>query len=257
MLIHGFPTASWDWHRVWPTLTSLGPLLAPDLLGFGYSAKPHPYPYSLRDQAQLILALCRQHNIEQVHVLAHDYGDSVAQELLALTQENLADELKIQSVYLLNGGIVPGQHRPRPVQKLLLGPLGPLVARCINLSTFRRSFAAVFGPQTQPDLADLAACWQLLEQHGGRRVMPAVSQYQRERRRYKDRWVNALRDASCPTGAYIGELDPVSGAHMADSLSRLCPDLHLTRDANIGHYPQLEAPDALSQAYLAFRKGDE
>ncbi|MFK7956679.1 MAG: alpha/beta fold hydrolase, partial [Lysobacterales bacterium] len=59
--------------------------------------------------------------------------------------------------------------------------------------------------------------------------------------------------APCPTGAYIGDLDPVSGAHMAEALSRRCPELRITRNSSIAHYPQLEAPKGVSAAYLAFR----
>src|SRR5215218_11392351 len=39
LLIHGFPTASYDWHRVWPALAERYSLYALDLLGFGLSAK--------------------------------------------------------------------------------------------------------------------------------------------------------------------------------------------------------------------------
>lgn len=252
LVIHGFPTASWDWHAIWPTLQTLGPLVAPDMIGFGYSAKPRDYRYSIRDQAQLCLSLCRELGINRVHLLAHDYGDSVAQELLSLAPP----ELEILSAYLLNGGIIPDQHRPRPVQRLLIGPLGPLVARLMSRKRFYRSFAEVFGPDTQPSEAELAACWQLIEQHGGRRVMAAISQYIRERAEHGERWINAVRDASCPVGALIGELDPVSGAHLADALEQECPNVQLTRDPTIGHYPQLEAPESVSRCYLRFRTGD-
>ena len=39
LLIHGFPTASWDWHKVWHPLAARYRLIACDMLGFGYSAK--------------------------------------------------------------------------------------------------------------------------------------------------------------------------------------------------------------------------
>ncbi|MFT7289108.1 MAG: pimeloyl-ACP methyl ester carboxylesterase [Halieaceae bacterium] len=41
-LIHGFPTASWDWWKVWPALNENYRLVALDLFGFGFSAKPLP-----------------------------------------------------------------------------------------------------------------------------------------------------------------------------------------------------------------------
>ena len=36
LLIHGFPTSSWDWAKIWPRLSSDYRLIAMDMLGFGY-----------------------------------------------------------------------------------------------------------------------------------------------------------------------------------------------------------------------------
>ncbi|MCP5483006.1 MAG: alpha/beta fold hydrolase, partial [Spirochaetales bacterium] len=40
LLIHGFPTSSFDWIYVWPELAKRYRLVAADLIGFGFSAKP-------------------------------------------------------------------------------------------------------------------------------------------------------------------------------------------------------------------------
>src|SRR5688572_2686313 len=128
LLLHGFPTAAWDWHALWPELAARGPLVALDLIGFGLSAKPRDHAYSLRDQADLCEALLRACGAQRYHVLAHDYGDSVAQELLA-RQHDAGPRPRLVSVCLLNGGLFPEAHRARPVQRLLASPLGPWLAR--------------------------------------------------------------------------------------------------------------------------------
>src|SRR3954463_14172261 len=62
LCIHGLPTASWDWHRLWPHLTdSFARVLAPDMIGFGFSAKPTEHTYSIFDQADLHEKLLREH----------------------------------------------------------------------------------------------------------------------------------------------------------------------------------------------------
>ena len=53
LLIHGFPTASWDWEPVWPDLLKRYRLLTLDMIGFGYSDKPRDYTYSIMDQADI------------------------------------------------------------------------------------------------------------------------------------------------------------------------------------------------------------
>ncbi len=126
LLIHGYPTASYDWHKVWPGLAERYSLVTLDMLGFGMSAKPPNARYPIGLQADLCEALLQQHGIVQPHVLAHDYGDTVAQELLAREREG---RLRLASVCFLNGGLFPETHRARPIQKLLANPLlGPLLA---------------------------------------------------------------------------------------------------------------------------------
>lgn len=83
--LDGFPTASWDWHRIWPSLIDHFTVVAPDMLGFGFSAKPRKHPYSILGQGDLAEALLRHVGLghAEVHLRAHDSGDTVAQELRA------------------------------------------------------------------------------------------------------------------------------------------------------------------------------
>ena len=54
LLIHGFPTASWDWSRLWQPLINSGrQLIALDMLGFGLSDKPANHTYNMMDQAEV------------------------------------------------------------------------------------------------------------------------------------------------------------------------------------------------------------
>src|SRR5687768_4425762 len=102
LCIHGFPTASWDWHELWDTLCGrFACVVAADMIGYGFSAKPRGYRYSVPDQADLHEGLLRQLGIRRVHVLAHDFGDTVAQELIARHDERLAQgdtSLALESV---------------------------------------------------------------------------------------------------------------------------------------------------------------
>ena len=40
VLIHGYPSASWDWEGMWQALTQRYYVITLDMLGFGFSAKP-------------------------------------------------------------------------------------------------------------------------------------------------------------------------------------------------------------------------
>lgn len=241
LLIHGFPTASYDWHRVWPELVKRFRVIAPDMIGFGFSAKPSRYDYSLFDQADLHVALLAKLGIERARVLAHDYGDTVAQELLARDAD-------IHSVCFTNGGLFPESHRPRLVQKLLRSPIGPLVARAVNERAFRRSFAPIFA--VKPSDEELAEYWQLVSSDGGARISHKLIGYISERRENRARWVGAIVQARVPVRFINGIEDPLSGAHMVARYRELVPNPNIVELHGIGHYPQVEAPEALMSAFL-------
>lgn len=250
LLIHGYPTASYDWHPVWDALAARYSLLALDLLGFGLSDKPPGHRYSVAEQADLCQALLESEGVARVHLLAHDYGDTVAQELLAREAEG---RLAIASACLLNGGLFPETHRARPVQKLLAAPvIGAVLSRAMNRRGFSRTMRGIGGrvPPSQQDLDDL---WLLLERDGGRQALARLIGYMEERRRNRARWVGALTAGRVPLRCICGAVDPVSGAHMAARYRELVPDPDVVLLDDVGHYPQLEAPERVLEAYFAFR----
>jgi len=252
LLIHGFPTASWDWEALWPALVARYRVCTLDMIGFGFSAKPKRYAYSLLDQATLFETYLQSAGIGAYHVLAHDYGDSVAQELLARQREP-GVRAQLRSVAFLNGGLFPETHRPAAIQRLLLSPLGPLVARLTTRARLGANFRAIFGARTPPDEVWIDACWRLITANDGRAIMPRLIRYLRERKTQRARWVGALADAALPLKLIDGASDPISGAHMAERYRELVPNADITLLDGIGHYPQVEAPDAVLAAYAAFR----
>ncbi|KJU77690.1 alpha/beta hydrolase [Ectopseudomonas oleovorans] len=251
LLIHGFPSASWDWHRLWAPLAERYRVIACDMLGFGYSAKPRGHAYSLLEQADLQQELLAHIGERRpLHVLAHDYGDSVAQELIARHQEG---QLQLASCVFLNGGLFPETHHPVRVQKLLLGPLGPLIGRLFSRRKLAQSFARIFGPHTQASEAELDALWQLVAYNNGPAVMHRLIRYMPERRQQRQRWVTAMQATTLPMRVIDGAFDPISGAHMVARYRELIADADTVLLDGIGHYPQLEAPAEVLEHYLQFR----
>ena len=245
LLIHGFPTASYDWHRLWPTLAEYHSLIAPDMIGFGFSAKPRDYRYSIMDQANLFEGLLADRDIRECRVLAHDYGDTVAQELLA---RQLEDRLafRITAVDFLNGGLIPDAHRPRLIQKLLISPLGPLVSRLINERSFRRSFEQILAIPLPEE--EMAAIWALVSHDHGTRIAHRLIRYMAERKQHAQRWVGALQRSTVPLRLIDGIEDPVSGGHLVARFRELVPNATVIELPGVGHYPQLEAPEQVLAA---------
>jgi pimeloyl-ACP methyl ester carboxylesterase len=250
LLVHGFPTAAWDWSWIWDRLATRRRVIACDMLGFGFSAKPRA-GYSLLRQADLQQALLAQHGVDDCDAVVHDYGVSVGQELLARQNEGRLP-FRMGRIAFLNGGLFPALHRPRLIQQLGAGPLGPLVGALLSERRFGRSLAAVFGADTQPGAEELAAFWRLLTFNNGHRRLHPLLGYMRERRQHRQRWEDALRQARIPLTLINGGADPVSGAHLYAHWRGLLPQAGGVLLPSIGHYPQCEAPEEVLRALLAF-----
>ncbi|RMH19868.1 MAG: alpha/beta hydrolase, partial [Gemmatimonadetes bacterium] len=127
--------------------------------------------------------------------------------------------------------------------------------RAYNRRAFTRSLRAVFGRARPPDEGTIEALWYLLRFGGGLRVVHRTIRYLHERRRLRDRWVEALVRCEVPLRFVVGMEDPVSGAAMAERYEALIPTPDIVRLGGIGHFPQLEAPDAVLAAFEAWVEG--
>lgn len=257
VLVHGFPTSSWDWYRLWPGLTARHRVLAMDLLGFGSSSKPRDHRYRIGEQADLVEAMIARAGFTRCRLLAHDYGVTVAQELMARRRDGKL-AVALDGVCLLNGGLFPETHRPLRTQRLLASRLGPLLALVIGQRRFAASMRAIWGSAPLPD-DELDAMWTLVSHDRGVRALPALLGYIAERRAHRERWVGALTDPArmadgdgrLPVRLICGLADPISGAHMAARYRELVPEPDVVELPGVGHYPQLEAPEAVLAAVLA------
>jgi pimeloyl-ACP methyl ester carboxylesterase len=253
LLIHGFPTSSHDWASIWDELIMRYHVIALDLLGFGRSAKPLVANYSIFLQADIVDQLLRHLVAKTFHVLAHDYGDTVAQELLARDLEK-PGRPKLASMCFLNGGLFPETHRPLLMQKLLLSPLGAIAARLSSKRLFAKNMRAIFGANTPPSDAFIVQSWDLLCTNNGKHVLPKLIHYVRERVTQRERWVGAMQKTTVPLKLIVGMDDPISGAHMVRRYEQLITAANVSALPGIGHYPQVEASLAVLREYFEFRQ---
>ncbi|TQV73159.1 alpha/beta hydrolase [Aliikangiella marina] len=248
LLIHGFPTSSWDYTHVWGVLAEKFRLVTLDMIGYGFSDKPKNFHYSIKRQVDIIEQILESLSIEQCHVLSHDYGDSVAQELLARDLES--DHKKVLSLIMLNGGVIPESQRPVLLQKLLLGPFGFIISRLTSYSRFKKNFDKICAVKLPEE--EIRTYWELTQLQDGVFRIPKVIQYIKERKQNRDRWVGALQNARCPICFINGLEDPVSGKYMVESFKKLVEKAEVVELENIGHYPQVESPELVLKSANQF-----
>lgn len=83
IFLHGIPTWSFLWRAVAPALAERRHVVAPDLLGYGNSAKQDGFDRSLRAQEAMLDALLDHLGVEAVSLVGHDIGGGVALRLAA------------------------------------------------------------------------------------------------------------------------------------------------------------------------------
>lgn len=255
LILHGYPYNSFEWFKVWPELTGRFKVITFDLPGLGFSDKPQKHTYSFEAYAQLTNALLKHLEIKEVHILAHDLGVSVAQELLALNQDRKND-FTILSIAFVNGGLFTSVYKPRLIQVLLSKspkPIGGLLAKLITKKTTNAAVKKLFGPHTQPTEEFLDKQWEILNYNNGKSITHLIGKLVFDKINYQMRWIAAMQTTHIPLCYICGPLDPNSGTHMADEYIRLIPKANVKFLSNhIGHWPQLEAPEDFLSLYFLF-----
>ncbi len=254
LLLHGFPSSSYDWRLLLDELPGRN-VLAFDFLGFGLSAKPRSHDYSLFWQADLTEELVRRYgNGQPVFVLAHDMGTSVANELMARDLEGRL-EMDVAGILLFNGSMVLEKASPTPAQKLLRSPLGSLVARLSSERFFRHQFGSVFSTAHPLSDEEAADQWSLVCHHGGRTLGHRLVSYMDQREEHAERWHGAIRDWPGDLRLAWGLLDPVATTEVLAALRELRPGVPVDELPELAHYPQVEDPGQIARALVAAMRG--
>ncbi|CAL5228247.1 g11346 [Coccomyxa viridis] len=255
LILHGFPTSSADFQgQVMDALQQkFRRVITFDYPGFGFSDKPRgltPTPYSVFTYADVAESLLEYLDVAAVHVLAHDIGDTVAQELMARHISRQAEGgltggaegLDLLSVAFLNGGLIPGLHKPSLQMRILHNKwVGPWMGPLMTESRLSAALAKTFGPHTQPTQGFVEDSYAALTFNSGHMIMHEKIQYMTERVDNKERWVGAIQNSEVPRILINGPSDPISGAHAAEGYKETVPDAKVVLLAGQpGHYPQVE-----------------
>jgi pimeloyl-ACP methyl ester carboxylesterase len=244
VFLHGYPSSSYDWRHVIEVLPEQE-FACFDFLGFGLSEKPRDHVYSLMEQADLVEGVVGLLDAEQVALVAHDMGTSVATELLARDLDGKLP-FRLRSVLLLNGSMVIERASLTASQKVLRSRFGAVAAMLSNERSFRAGFGRLFSPDHPLTAEEAADQWALLAHGGGNRILHRLTYYLNERVTYAERWHGALRDWGGELELAWGMLDPVSTVAVLDAVLGLRPHARVTRFDGLGHYPQLESPGAVA-----------
>jgi pimeloyl-ACP methyl ester carboxylesterase len=251
LLLHGFPTWSYDYAEMASDLAADHDVITMDFLGYGASDKPGSYSYSVDESADTVEDLVAHLGLTSVRLVVHDYGGIVGQELVDRANRGVLP-FAIEHLTMLNSGIVYSAYRPTRMQKLLILPVvGKLLAGQVSAARVRSALDAVRGtPLSDREFDDL---WLGMSRDDGHKRSHLLIKYNTERAAHHRRWESALADWAGPLHLVWGLADPVSGGHVLELAVKVLPQASVTQLPGVGHYPSSEAPQAVTAAVRSGR----
>ena len=250
LVLHGFPTSSFDFHQVVDPLAADRRVLLFDMLGYGLSDKPDQ-AYTFAGQADIAVALVGAVGVDRLSLLTHDVGDTVGGELLARHLDGGWD-VEIAERWLSNGSIYMELTQLSAGQRFLLGlPDRRLPDDApVDEATVTAGVTGTFSPESAVGADELAAQWEMISHLDGHLLLPRLIRYVEERRRHEARFTGAIERHPSPLNVVWGRDDPIAVAAMTDRLRSSRPDIRLQVLDGVGHYPMLEAPSRFVGALL-------
>jgi pimeloyl-ACP methyl ester carboxylesterase len=235
LYVHGVPTSSEQWV---PFLERSGGI-APDLPGFGRSAKPGNFDYSIEGYDRFLEAFCDAHGLDRVSLVVHDWG-AVALAFAQRFPERIERLVLFACVPFL-----PGYrwHRiARIWRRRLLGELFMGLSTRWGLKQLSRESNVTPGPL--PD-AVIDAFWAHFD-HGTQRAILRLYRSAPEER--LARAGERLGELRCPAlilwpteGPYI---DASFGRRYAEALGG---EVQLELIERAGHWTWLDRPELVGR----------
>lgn len=226
LYLHGIPTSSDDWLEL---LARTGGI-APDLIGFGRSAKGGHLDYSLDGLAAFLEKLLDHLGVQDLQVVGHDWGARVG---LTLAERNSG---RVRRLVLLNPPPTR-EHWPQILKWWQVRGLGELLMGAIPRRLFARELRrGAVRTDAWPD-ARINAVWDQFDQGTQRAVLRLV------RSTGDDFAPHSQNDAV----VLWGEEDPWYPPETAGTYAAQLPGATVERIAGAGHWPWLDRPEVVDR----------
>jgi haloalkane dehalogenase len=242
VLLHGIPTWSFLWRDVIPPLAETRRVIAPDLLGHGFSDRRDRFDRSLAAQTEMVCALLDVLGLDRADIVGHDTGGGVAlimairrpervrrlvlanvvcydswpiADMLALGDPQLREKSPDEIVEFVRSGLAPGVSRSdRRTPEFEEGILAPYADEEGKLSLIRNAVSL-----------NTNHTMELVDRH---------------------------REIRAPTLVLWGVDDPWQPIGDGERLASEIPGARLERLEGASHWLQQDAPDRVAAAVADF-----
>jgi pimeloyl-ACP methyl ester carboxylesterase len=252
LMIHGYPTSSFDYAPLFDALKNDFYVCALDTPGYGFSDKPlGGFDYSIDDDARLVDEFIREiAGIDEFALMTHDKGDSVGLALLQVYQAYDEKPYIINHHFITNGNIYLPLAQLTTGQKVLLNPVfGPLISSLLPADRLANSIAETTFAATLPQ-SEINSYASIFDYQDGTRVQHEIIEYLNERSENEVVWLEGLERSDIPTTLIWGELDAIAPVRVPDFVwENYLADRETPADywriPCADHYLQVDTPDLI------------
>lgn len=239
LLLHGFGGDKDNWTRFSKSLTGSYRVIAPDLPGFGESAKHPDWDYSLPPQRSRVNGFVQALGLEQFHVLGHSMGGHLA----ALYTHKYPGQVLSMALFNNAGINAPDES---DMQRALAKGQNPLVVdsledfdRLLAFVSYKKPFVPwpVKGVLAQKAMDHAEFNHFIFESYISDRSSGLEP---------------ILTDIENPVLILWGEFDRILNVSSVNVMRPLLPQAEVVIMKDTGHVPMLERPAETAALYLGF-----
>lgn len=245
VLLHGLPTHSYSWRKIMPALASQGTrAIAPDLIGFGSSAKPERREFAYTPDA-FITALAefiQALEIERFSLVVQGYLGSIG------LQYALRNPDRVESLAILNTPISTTAKLPWQMQQWGL----PMAGEMMTQDPLLVDRTLEGGSRYQISDADLDVYRKpfLKSSKAGRSLMSTIRNLNLQKSMAEIE--SGFQQWQKPTLIVWGMNDPWLPLSMAQKVAKSNGQIELVQLDNVGHYPQEHYYEEILKDLLPF-----
>jgi pimeloyl-ACP methyl ester carboxylesterase len=237
LLIHGYSASNFTWKTVAPMLADEGfRVIAVDLIGFGFSAKPGWFDYTIQSQARVLERFMDRLGIGSALIVGSSYGGAVA-SMLTLDYPERVEKL------VLVDAVSNDEALQNPLVHLVRVPLlGELLgAFLVDSRAFvRHRMRTSLSPSnyhlvTEERVSGIHRPLHAADGHNS--MLVSIRNWQAQRIEHDASLI------SQPALLIWGDQDAVIPPHNGRRLHRLIPNSRLIIFKDCGHVPQEEYPE--------------
>lgn len=259
LFLHGFPELAFSWRHQLPAMADAGfHAIAPDLRGYGESAKPEDVQsYGLLTLVADVVGLLDDYGYDEAAVVGHDWGSIIAWTTALLHPERVAGLVSLNVPYRGHPAAFPTIDYIQEHLADRFGYVLMLQQPGVAEAWFQSDPAAKLGAMyrraaANPDFLTEAEFATFLDAFVAGGLAGPANYYRNIDANHEATAHLTNAPVTVPSMMVMADADPVLPASLVEGMERWVPDLRVEVVTECGHWTQQEQPERLNQLLVEF-----